>query len=128
MLELLFILIFFSFYLFYFIWFFSWTMKRHMITVCHMQVYSSGNYIPAVKIPPKHISLSFMAAIFPTTHFMAVLQPFRYPIFHGRDTPIQLGLSWQSHSYQCLNTETSAQGNRALLLKPQASSIMSICI
>jgi len=54
-----------------------------------------------------------MVATFLTTHFMAVLQPSGYSVFHGRDTPIQLGLPWQSYSYQCLNTETSTQGNRS---------------
>jgi len=53
-----------------------------------------------------------MVAIFLTTRLMAVLQPSRYSVFHGGDTPIQLGLPWQSYSYQCLNTETSAWGNK----------------
>ena len=41
-----------------------------------------------------------------------MLQPSEYSIFHGRDTPIQLSLPWQSYSYQYLNTETSAWSNR----------------
>ena len=53
-----------------------------------------------------------MVATFLTTCLMAVLQPSRYSVFHSEDTPIQLSLSWQSYSYQCLNTETSAQDNR----------------
>ena len=57
-----------------------------------MQVHLSRNYIPAVKSPPKHTSLPSMAAIFLATHLMAVLQPSRYSVFHGGDTPIQLGL------------------------------------
>jgi len=53
-----------------------------------------------------------MVATFLTTYLMAVLQPSGYSIFHGKDTPIQLSLSWQSYPCQCLNTETSAWGNR----------------
>ena len=56
-----------------------------------------------------------MAATFLTTHLIAVLQPSRYSVFHSKDTPIQLSLPWQSYSYQCLNTETSAQDNRGFL-------------
>jgi len=47
-----------------------------------MQVHLSGNNIPMVKPPPNHTS--------PPS--MAVLQPSGYSVFHGRDTPIQLGL------------------------------------
>ena len=53
-----------------------------------------------------------MVAIFLTIYLLAVLQPSGYSIFHGRDTPIWLGLPWQSYSCQYLNTETSAQSNR----------------
>ena len=53
-----------------------------------------------------------MAATFLTTRLIVVLQPSVYSIFYGRNTPIQLGLPWQSYSCQCLNTKTSAQGNR----------------
>jgi len=53
-----------------------------------------------------------MTAILLATCLMVVLQPSRYSIFHGRDTPIQLGLPWQSYPCQCLNTETSAWSNR----------------
>jgi len=59
---------------------------------CHMQVYLSGNNIPAVKLPPNHTSPPSMAATFLATHLMVVLQPSEYSVFHGRDTPIQLGL------------------------------------
>jgi len=58
-----------------------------------------------------------MAATFLATCLMVVLQPSEYSIFHGRDTPIQLSLLWQSYSCQCLNTETSAQGNRGFTIK-----------
>ena len=34
------------------------------------------------------------------------------PAFYGGDTSIQLGLPWQSYSYQYLNTKTSAQDDR----------------
>ena len=53
-----------------------------------------------------------MVATFLTTYLIVMLQPFRYSIFHGRDTFIQLSLPWWSYFYQCLNTETSAQSNR----------------
>jgi len=45
-----------------------------------------------VKPPPNHTSLPFMMATFLATHLMAVLQPSGYFVFHGGDTPIQLGL------------------------------------
>ena len=51
-------------------------------------------------------------ATFLAARLMVVLQPSKYSVFHGRDTPIQLGLPWQSYSYQCLNTEISTQDNR----------------
>jgi len=51
-------------------------------------------------------------ATFLAIYLMAVLQPSRYSIFHGRDTPIQLGLLWWSYLCQYLNTEISTQGNR----------------
>ena len=78
----------------------------------HMQVHSSGNYISTVKSPPKHTSLPFTAAIFLATYLMVVLQPSGYSVFYSGDTSIQLGLPWWSYFCQCLNTETSAQGNR----------------
>ena len=84
------------------------------IQVCHIQVYLSGNYIPVVKTPPKHTSPPSMAVTFLTTYLMAVLQPSGYSIFYGRDTPIQLSLLWWSYFCQCLNTETSTQGNRGI--------------
>jgi len=58
-----------------------------------MQVHLSGNNVPAVKPPPNHTSSSSMAATFLATHLIAVLQPSGYSVFHGGDTPIQLGLS-----------------------------------
>ena len=57
-----------------------------------MQVHSFGNYIPMVESSPKHTSPSSTVATFLATHLMAVLQLSRYSIFHGGDTPIQLGL------------------------------------
>jgi len=99
-----------------------WTKKKtftsfssfifYLFTSCHMQVYLSRNYIPMVESPPKHTSPPSTVATFLATHLMAVLQPSRYSIFHGGDTPIQLGLLWWSYFCQCLNTETSAWGNR----------------
>jgi len=52
----------------------------------------SRNYILAVKTPPKHTSLPSIVATFLATYLMAVLQLSGYFVFHGRDTPIQLGL------------------------------------
>ena len=53
-----------------------------------------------------------MTATFLAICFIVVLQLSRYSIFHNGDTPIQLSFLWQSYPCQCLNTETSAQGNR----------------
>ena len=80
--------------------------------ICHMQVHLSENNIPIVKSPSNHTSLPSTVATFLATHLMAVLQPSGYSVFHSGDTPIQLSLPWQSYSCQCLNTKTSAWGNR----------------
>jgi len=45
-----------------------------------------------VKPPPNYTSSPSTTAIFLATRLMAVLQPSGYSVFHGRDTPIQLGL------------------------------------
>jgi len=96
---------------------------------CHIQVHLFGNNVPAVKLPPNHTSLSSTAATFLTTCLMAVLQPSGYSIFHGRDTPIQLSLLWQSYSCQCLNTKTSAWGNRGFTTEtPSISYTISLYI
>ena len=81
----------------------------------HIQVYPSGNYIPVVISSPNYTSPSFMVATFLATCLMAMLQPSRYSVFHSGDTPIQLGLPWQSYPCQCLNTETSTWGNRSFI-------------
>ena len=57
-----------------------------------MQVHTSRNNIPMVKPPPNHTSPPSTAATFLIIHLRAVLQPSRYSVFHGRDTPIQLSL------------------------------------
>ena len=62
-------------------------------TVCHMQVHSPRNDIPAVILIPNYTSSSSMAATFLVTHLITVLQPSRYSVFHSKDTPIQLSLS-----------------------------------
>ena len=98
-------------------------------TICHMQVHSSRNYIPTVKSPPNHTSLPSMAATFLATHLMVVLQLSGYSIFHSGDTPIQLGLPWQSYSYQYLNTETSTWSNRGFTTEtPSISYTISLYI
>ena len=56
-----------------------------------------------------------MVATFLTTCLIAVLQLSKYSIFYGGNTPIQLGLSWQSYPCQYLNTETSTWGNRSFI-------------
>ena len=66
--------------------------------ICYMQVYLSGNYIPTVISSPNRTSLSSTVAIFLATRLIVVLQPSRYSIFHSGDTPIRLGLPWQSYS------------------------------
>jgi len=68
-----------------------------------------------------------MVAIFLTTHLMAVLQPSRYSVFHGRDTPIQLSLPRWSYLCQCLNTETSTQCNRGFTTET-LSIFYTICL
>ena len=70
------------------------------------------DYIPVVKSSPKHTSLPSTVTTFLATHLIAVLQLFKYSVFYGRVTPIQLGLLWQSYPCQCLNTETSTRGNK----------------
>ena len=79
---------------------------------CHMQAYLSKNYISIVISSPNYTSLPSIVAVFLTTCLMVELQPSGYFIFYSRDTPIQLGLLWQSYFCQCLNTETFSRGNR----------------
>jgi len=57
-----------------------------------MQVHPSRNYIPTVILSPNYTSLPSTEATFLATCLLAMLQPSRYSIFHGGDTPIQLGL------------------------------------
>ena len=66
--------------------------RKEIESICHMQVHLSGNNVPAVKPPSNHTSPPSTAATFLATRFMTVLQPSRYSVFHGRDTPIQLSL------------------------------------
>jgi len=58
-----------------------------------------------------------MAATFIATYLITVLQPSRYSVFYDGDTLIWLSLSWQSYSYQYLNTETFTWGNRGYTTK-----------
>ena len=94
---------------FYFLLFLSRLTGGVNLYVYHMQVHLSGNYISMMISSPNYTSLPFMAATFLITHLLAVLQPSRYSVFYGRNTPIWLGLPWQSYFYPCLNTETFAQ-------------------
>jgi len=83
-----------------------------LVPPCHMQVHPSRNYIPVVISSPNYTSLPSTVATFFATCLMAVLQPSRYSIFYGRDTPIWLSLPWQSYPCQCWDTETSTWSNR----------------
>ena len=62
--------------------------------------------------PHSEVTSKTYKPTFLAIHLIAILQPSRYSIFYGEDTPIQLGLSWRSYFYQCLNTETPTQNNR----------------
>ena len=87
------------------------------------------NYISAVMPPLNPTSPPSMAATFLATRLMAVLQPSGYSVFHGGDTPIQLSLPWRCCFYQCLNTETSARGNRGFTTEtPSISYRISLYI
>ena len=57
-----------------------------------MQVHPSGNYITAVKSPPKHTSPPFTVTTFLATYLIAVLQLSGYSVVHGRNTLIHFGL------------------------------------
>jgi len=60
---------------------------------------------------------------------MAVMQSFRYSIFYNRDTPIQLNLSWQSHTLVSISTLKPPLGAiRVIPLEPQVSPIVNIGI
>ena len=63
-----------------------------ILDMCHMQVHPSGNYIPVVISSPNYTSLPSMVATFLATCLVAVLKLSKYSVFHGGDTPIQLGL------------------------------------
>jgi len=64
--------------------------KENRIVICKSTC--PENYIPAVMSPPKNTSLPSTVATFLATCLMAVLQPSGYSVFHGGNTPIQLGL------------------------------------
>jgi len=101
--------------------------EQVVVVVCHIQVHLSGNNVPTVKPPLNHTSLPSTAATFLATHLMVVLQSSGYSVFHGGDTPIQL--LWRSYSCQCLNTETSTQGNRGFTTEtPNISYNISLYI
>jgi len=112
------------------LWFYKHApMAYHIKILCHMQVHLSRNNVPAVKPPPNHTSPPSTAATCLATHLMTVLQPSRYSVFHGGDTPIQLSLPWRSYPCQCLNTETSARGNRGFTTEtPSISYTISLYI
>jgi len=112
-----------SFLVIFTLYFFS----KNIIAICHIQAHLSGNYIPVVILSPNYTSLPFTVATFLTTCLMVVLQPSGYSVFHSGDSPIQLGLLWQSYSCQYLNTETSTQGNRGFTTETLSISY-TICL
>ena len=59
--------------------------------------------------------------------WLPFLQPSGYSIFYGGDTLIQLGLPWQSYSYQYFNTETSTWDNRGFTTETSSISY-TICL
>ena len=100
-------------------------MKLADVVICkfiHLE-----NYITAVISSPNHTSLPSTVATFLATCLIAVLQPSGYSIFYGGDTLIQLGLPWQSYSYQYFNTETSTWGNRGFTTETSSISY-TICL
>ena len=56
----------------------------------HISIICKSTYLEIMF--PNHTSLPSMAATFLATCLIVVLQPSRYSIFCGRDTPIQLNL------------------------------------
>ena len=103
-------------------WTFWQTMSEENLQMCHMQAYSSRNYISVVKSSPNHTSSPSIAATFLTTHLIVVLQPSRYSVFYSGNTLIQLSLLWQSYPCQYLNTKTSAWGNRGFITETPSIS------
>ena len=84
---------------------------------------------PCSRTTSNYTSLPSTVATFLATRLMAVLQPSGYFVFHDGDTPIQLSLLWWGYSSQCLNTETSAQGNKGFTTEtPSISYIISLYI
>ena len=105
------------------------SIELHLFHECHIQVHLSGNNVPIVMPLLNHTSLPSTAATFLATCLMVVLQPSGYSVFHGGDTPIQLSLPWRSCSCQCLNTKTSARGNRGVTTEtPSISYSISLYI
>ena len=99
-------------------------------TVCHMQVHSPINDIPAVILIPNYTSPPSIMAIFLITHLIAVLQLSGYSIpsstaeillfnlvFHDGVTPISVSI---------LKPPLRVIG--VLPLKPQVSLILSVYI
>jgi len=68
------------------------TIELLKLHLCHIQAHPSRNYITVVISSPNYTSLPSTVATFLATCLTAVLQPSGYSIFHGGDTPIQLGL------------------------------------
>ena len=66
--------------------------KNHVLVMYHMQVHSPRNDIPTVILISNYTSLPSMVATFLAIYLITVLQPSRYSVLHGGDTPIQLSL------------------------------------
>ena len=57
------------------------------------------------------------------------MQLSEYSIFYNKNTPIQLGLLWQSYTPVSVSSLKPLLGAiRTIPLKPQASSILPTCI
>ena len=93
-----------------------------------MQVHLSRNNVPTVEPPLNHTSSPSMVATFHATCLMAVLQPSRYSVFHDGDTPIH-SVFYDGVTLVSVSTLKPLLGVIGVLpLKPQASSIISVCI
>ena len=74
-----------------------WSLKVLQLVKQHFYCSLSYASPPIWKLHPYSDIISKLYKLtFLTTCLMVMLQPSRYSIFHGRDTPIQLSLLWQS--------------------------------
>ena len=77
------------------------TIYLSYILIYHIQVHLSGKYIPMMILlfqNVHYISPPSIVAILLAICLVVVMQQSRDSVFHDGDTPIQLGLPWQSHT------------------------------